>query len=188
MVLENVEHATEKAVFNKKNYVTMKKSILLKTSLVMLFCFVGLLIPQKLSAQSTVYFFMKKINNLELDVYQNSKPVFDMFGPITKSKQVKSSMVLPLRTQAPCKRKSVFQATGKTIFSIDATFTNPVNAKTMKYAAEIQLNLIDGATYYVSIKRKGLNDLKMELLSDKEAEKMLKDKKYVALPDYDDTK
>ena len=58
----------------------------------------------------------------------------------------------------------------------------------MKYAAEIQLNLIDGATYYVSIKRKGLNDLKMELLSDKEAEKMLKDKKYVALPDYDDTK
>lgn len=97
-------------------------------------------------------------------------------------------MVLPLRTQAPCKRKSVFQATGKTIFSIDATFTNPVNAKTMKYAAEIQLNLIDGATYYVSIKRKGINDLKMELLSDKEAEKMLKDKKYVALPDYDDTK
>lgn len=58
----------------------------------------------------------------------------------------------------------------------------------MKYAAEIQLNLIDDATYYVFIKRKGLNDLKMELLSDKEAEKMLKDKKYVALPDYDDTK
>ena len=76
MVLENVEHATEKAVFNKKNYVTMKKSIFLKTSLVMLFCFVGLLIPQKLSAQSTVYFFMKKINNLELDVVSKQQACF----------------------------------------------------------------------------------------------------------------
>ena len=37
---------------------------------------------------------MKKINNLELDVYQNSKPVFDMVGPITKSKQVKSSIAI----------------------------------------------------------------------------------------------
>ena len=55
-----------------------------------------------------------------------------------------------------------------------------------KYAAEIQLNLIDGATYYVFITRKGFNDLKMELLSDKEAEKMLKDKKFVALDDYDE--
>ena len=109
-----------------------------------------------------------------------------MVGPVTKSQQVKSAMVLPLETQAPCKRKAVFTATGKTIFSIDATYTNPVNAKTAKYAAEIQLNLIDGATYYVFITRKGFNDLKMELLSDKEAEKMLKDKKFVALDDYDE--
>lgn len=109
-----------------------------------------------------------------------------MVGPVTKTQQVKSAMVLPLNTQAACKRKAVFAATGKTIFSIDATYTNPVNAKTAKYAAEIQLNLIDGATYYVFITRKGFNDLKMELLSDKEAEKMLKDKKFVALDDYDE--
>ena len=147
---------------------------------------ISLLTPQKISAQSTVYFFMRKICNMELDVYQNSKPVFDMVGPITKSQQVKSAMILPLRTQAPCKRKAVFAATGKTIFSIDATYTNPVNAKTAKYAAEIQLNLTDGATYYVFITRKGFNDFKMELLSDKEAEKMLKDKKFVALDDYDE--
>lgn len=147
---------------------------------------ISLLTPQKISAQSTVYFFMRKICNMELDVYQNSKPVFDKVGPITKSQQVKSAMILPLRTQAPCKRKAVFAATGKTIFSIDATYTNPVNAKTAKYAAEIQLNLTDGATYYVFITRKGFNDLKMELLSDKEAEKMLKDKKFIALDDYDE--
>ena len=98
----------------------------------------------------------------------------------------KNQPVLPIETQAPCKRKAVFAATGKTIFSIDATYTNPVNAKIAKYAAEIQLNLTDGATYYVFITRKGFNDLKMELLSDKEAEKMLKDKKFIALDDYDE--
>ena len=152
----------------------------------MLVSVISLLMPQKISAQSTVYFFMRKIWNMELDVYQNSKPIFDMVGPVTKSKQVKSAMVLPIETQAPCKRKAVFAATGKTIFSIDATYTNPVNAKIVKYAAEIQLNLTDGATYYVFITRKGFNDLKMELLSDKEAEKMLKDKKFVALDDYDE--
>lgn len=164
----------------------MKHLSFFKASLVMFISIISLLTPQKISAQSTVYFFMRKICNMELDVYQNSKPVFDMVGPITKSQQVKSAMILPLRTQAPCKRKAVFAATGKTIFSIDATYTNPVNAKTAKYAAEIQLNLTDGATYYVFITRKGFNDLKMELLSDKEAEKMLKDKKFIALDDYDE--
>lgn len=164
----------------------MKHLFFFKASLVMFISIISLLTPQKISAQSTVYFFMRKICNMELDVYQNSKPVFDMVGPITKSQQVKSAMILPLRTQAPCKRKAVFAATGKTIFSIDATYTNPVNAKTAKYAAEIQLNLTDGATYYVFITRKGFNDLKMELLSDKEAEKMLKDKKFIALDDYDE--
>ena len=163
----------------------MKHSSFFKASLVMLVTVISLLMPQKISAQSTVYFFMRKICNTELDVFQNSKPIFDMVGPVTKTQQVKSAMVLPLNTQAACKRKAVFAATGKTIFSIDATYTNPVNAKTAKYAAEIQLNLIDGATYYVFITRKGFNDLKMELLSDKEAEKMLKDKKFVALDDYD---
>ena len=164
----------------------MKHSSFFKASLVMLVTVISLLMPQKISAQSTVYFFMRKICNTELDVFQNSKPIFDMVGPVTKTQQVKSAMVLPLNTQAACKRKAVFAATGKTIFSIDATYTNPVNAKTAKYAAEIQLNLTDGATYYVFITRKGFNDLKMELLSDKEAEKMLKDKKFVALDDYDE--
>ena len=164
----------------------MKHLSFFKASLVMLVSVISLLMPQKISAQSTVYFFMRKICNTELDVFQNSKPIFDMVGPVTKTQQVKSAMVLPLNTQAACKRKAVFAATGKTIFSIDATYTNPVNAKTAKYAAEIQLNLIDGATYYVFITRKGFNDLKMELLSDKEAEKMLKDKKFVALDDYDE--
>lgn len=164
----------------------MKHSSFFKASLVVLVSVINLLMPQKVSAQSTVYFFMRKIYNTELDVYQNSKPIFNMVGPVTKSKQVKSAMVLPLETQAPCKRKAVFAATGKTIFSIDATYTNPVNAKIAKYAAEIQLNLTDGATYYVFITRKGFNDLKMELLSDKEAKKMLKDKKFVALDDYDE--
>lgn len=132
----------------------MKHSSFFKASLVMLVTVISLLMPQKISAQSTVYFFMRKICNTELDVFQNSKPIFDMVGPVTKTQQVKSAMVLPLNTQAACKRKAVFAATGKTIFSIDATYTNPVNAKTAKYAAEIQLNLIDGATYYVFITRK----------------------------------
>lgn len=91
----------------------MKHSSFFKASLVVLVSVINLLMPQKVSAQSTVYFFMRKIYNTELDVYQNSKPIFNMVGPVTKSKQVKSAMVLPLETQAPCKRKAVFAATGK---------------------------------------------------------------------------
>lgn len=58
-------------------------------------------------------FLYEKICNTELDVFQNSKPIFDMVGPVTKTQQVKSAMVLPLNTQAACKRKAVFAATGK---------------------------------------------------------------------------
>lgn len=153
----------------------------------MLVGIISLLMPQKVSAQSTVYFFIDKVCNLDVFMFKNSEPLFDMVGPITKKRQTKSAMVLPLCTQAPCKRKTVFHATGKSIFEMEATYTNPVNAKTSKVAAEIQLNLTDGAVYYVKIGFRGLrNDMKLELLSDKEAEKILKDKKYVALDDYDE--
>jgi hypothetical protein len=51
-------------------------------------------------------------------------------------------------------------------------------------AGEIQLNLTSGSTYYVSITNKGLNDMQLKNLTEKEAEKLLKNKKYVALPEY----
>lgn len=123
---------------------------------------------------------------MEVDVFKNSEPLFDMVGPVIKTQYIKSAMVMPLKTQAPCKRKAVFKSTGKSLFEVEVTYTNFVNAKVSKAAAEIQLNLTDGATYYVFITNKGMNDIKMKLLSDKEAEKMLKDKKFVALPDYDE--
>lgn len=48
----------------------MKHSSFFKASLVVLVSVINLLMPQKVSAQSTVYFFMRKIYNTELDVYQ----------------------------------------------------------------------------------------------------------------------
>lgn len=61
---------------------------------------------------------------------------------------------------------------------------NAVNGKISTMAGEIQLNLTSGSTYYVSITNKGLNDMQLKNLTEKEAEKLLKNKKYVALPEY----
>ena len=50
--------------------------------------------------------------------------------------------------------------------------------------AEIQLNLSEGAVHYIQLKFKGLNDVQLKELSEKEGLKLLKDKKYKELPDY----
>ena len=50
----------------------------------MLVSVISLLMPQKISAQSTVYFFIDKVCNLDVFMFKNSEPLFDMVGPITK--------------------------------------------------------------------------------------------------------
>jgi hypothetical protein len=107
-----------------------------------------------------------------------------LFGCLKKTIKPSGNMQLPFNQYAPCYRKCIFKNEGKILFSAECKHINAVNGKISTMAGEIQLNLTSGSTYYVSITNKGLNDMQLKNLTEKEAEKLLKNKKYVALPEY----
>ena len=50
--------------------------------------------------------------------------------------------------------------------------------------AEIQLNLSEGSVHYIKLSFKGMNDVQLKEVEEKEGLKLLKDKKYKELPEF----
>ena len=136
------------------------------------------------SAQSTVYFFMRSSSNSTCTMKLNGKEVFDMRGPLQKTQKAVGPMIYPLQVYSPSKRKCTFKNKGKMLFTFDMKYKVPTTGEVKNYLAEIQLNLTESSVHYVRIGAKGLNDVQFKELTQKEGEKLLKDKKYVFLPDY----
>lgn len=115
----------------------------------------------------------------------NGKEIFDMTGPIKRTiKADGEALRFPFHQYSPCYRKCSFKNEGKMLFLAECKHTNVTNGKVTTMAGEIQLNLVEGGVYYVFITNKGLNDFQLKELTEKEANKLLKNKKYIALPEY----
>lgn len=158
-------------LFQKKNYA------------ILLFSLFG---PFSVSAysQSTVYFFIKSVGNVTTTIKQNGKEIFDMTGPIKKTIKPSGNMYLPYHQYSACYRKCTFKNDGKILFLAECKHTNASNGKVSTMVGEIQLNLTDKMVYYISITNKGFNDVQMKVLTEKEANKLLNNKKYVSLSEY----
>ncbi|WP_337788705.1 hypothetical protein [Phocaeicola plebeius] len=136
-------------------------------------------------AQSTVYFFMKKGGgNLSLNLKLNGKEISQIELPIKKTYPVNDTFRIPYYIYSPWVKKCTLNKEGKNLFSFDCKQINPTNLKESDYVAEIQLNLYNGSKHYIILTNKGLFDVQLKELTEKEAEKLLKNKKYVALPEY----
>lgn len=138
-------------------------------------------------AQSTIYFFVGAIANAECVLKQNGKEIFELRGPLKKTHSAASmDAMYPYNIYSPCSKKGVFKSDGKVLFAVDYVFTNCRNGSKRNLAAEIQLNLTEGSVHYVILKNKGFNDVQFKELSQKEGEKLLKNKKYISLEEYID--
>lgn len=156
----------------------MKKELLLLTFFAFLCC-------GSLHAQSTIHFFCPSLGNVETTLKINGEEIGDLRGPVKKTYEA-----IPPHTlygsviYHACMKKCLLNDEGKALFSIDITFLNAVNGDISKYASEIQINLMDGDIHYIVVSPKGLNDLELKEVSTKEGGKLLKNKKYIQLPDY----
>lgn len=135
-------------------------------------------------AQSTVYFFFPSLGNIESTLKLNGEELCELRGPVKKVYPPISSMKYESIIYSACKRKCILKEEGKVLFAIDMKFLNAVNGDISNYACELQLNLVDGDVHYVNVIRHGFSDIQFEEVSGKKAEKLLKDKRYVELPDY----
>ncbi len=129
-------------------------------------------------AQSTVYFFSPQLMDMKCMVKLNGKKAIEMRGPFKKTLTPKGYD--PFYIYSPCYRKCLFKNEGKMLFVLDAASTKD----NRKWTAEIQLNLMEGSVHYVKIASKGFSDVQFKELTQKEGEKLLKNKKYVPLDDY----
>lgn len=153
---------------------------LTRTIIVAILC---LVVSPLTNAQSTVYIFSHETVNSEVPVTKNGEFLFDMRGPLKKSKE-SSAFVIPLNTYSESFRKCTFNDEGKVVIGFQYKYTNPVNAEVITYADEIQINLSTGSVHYLFITRKGFNNAQIKEISEKEANKKMKDKKIVELPEY----
>lgn len=101
-----------------------------------------------------------------------------------KTYPVNDTFRIPYYIYSPWVKKCTLNKEGKNLFSFDCKQINPTNLKESDYVAEIQLNLYNGSKHYIILTNKGLFDVQLKELTEKEAEKLLKNKKYVALPEY----
>ena len=91
----------------------------------------------------------------------------------------------PNRFYHAAKKKVTINEEGKALFSAKYTFyANMDRNNPRDMVAELQLNLSEGSVHYIQLKFKGMNDVQLIELSEKEGLKLLKDKKYQELPDY----
>ena len=135
-------------------------------------------------AQSTVFFFTKSFENSEITLKMNGQEIGELRGSVKKTVGPIASMKLPSISYHPCKKKCVINDEGKVIFSVDFKFTNVGTLAVSELDTEIQLNLSNGSIHYIMLENKGLKDIRLKEISEKDAKKMLNDKKYEMLPDY----
>ncbi|MBE6259580.1 MAG: hypothetical protein E7107_01965 [Prevotella sp.] len=136
------------------------------------------------NAQSTVYVFMRSAINADCVMAINGGEPFEIRGPLKKT-MMNLSGPEPNRFYHPAKKKIVLKEEGKALFSAKYTFyANMDRSNPRDMVAEIQLNLSEGSVHYVKLSFKGMNDVQLKEVEEKEGLKLLKDKKYKELPEF----
>lgn len=127
------------------------------------------------SAKSTVYVFAVE-SWVPIPVKINNQEAFEMRGT-PKGRDMTARF-------SACKKKCTLDSEGKIIFSFEFSRTNQATGTVYNYADEIQLNLSEGSIHFIQIKPKGFNDYTFKELSEKDANKLLNNKKSLLLPEY----
>lgn len=136
------------------------------------------------NAQSTVYVFMRSSVNADCVMSINGSEPFEIRGPLKRT-MMNLHGPEPNKFYHPAKKKIVLKEEGKALLSAKYTFyANMDRSNPRDMVAEIQLNLSEGSIHYIQLSFKGMNDVQLKEISEKEGLKLLKDKKYKELPEF----
>lgn len=117
----------------------------------------------------------------------DGKDAGSMFGKETKRIECSSwnGFLTPAITYSKAVKPCIINKEGKTIFKIFLEWAPVIEPNSiMKMADECQLDLVDGETYYIHSKRKGITGIQFVEIKAKTGEKLLKNKKYEHLPNF----
>lgn len=132
-------------------------------------------------AQSTVYFFTPSTINNVCPITMNGDSIFNLRGPYKKT--INNAIIsIPLDMYAAAYKKCVFKEEGKVIFVANYKAQDPEKPGISEFLSEIQINLFEGSVHYIRLAAKGMYDMELKELTEKESKKYFK--KSVELPEY----
>ena len=137
-----------------------------------------------INAQSSVTFLTKKMASTDTKIVVNGNKSISLNGNVVKTLN-DASFAIPYKVISPCYRQLNIKDAGKVMFSVNIDFTKVSTCSVTKYASEIQLNLTPNSKHYVLVTNKGLKDFQLKEISEKEALKMMSNKKMLRLPTID---
>ncbi|MGM9815487.1 MAG: hypothetical protein ACI304_00305 [Lepagella sp.] len=152
----------------------------MKKFLIFLMCLIGICVSDAY-AESIVYLFAKAGNSMDYQVSCDGVNVCDLNGPTKKTMDGNGMFKIPYRVAHSCYRKLTFNKEGKVVITVNGDFTQCSNLKHILMKAEYQLDLEDGGIYYLDVKGKGLNDLQIKPLKEKDALKNMESEKWKEL-------
>lgn len=140
-------------------------------------------------AESTVYVIQRDDaggSELKFDLSIDGNKIGSLLGSLKKMyPPVAGATYLPTSIYNPAIKKCVLNNEGKTLFRVDTWMKYAVNpSQIIEGYAEIQLDIEDGKTYYLTLKAKGLKDMELIEISEDIGLKELKNKKYDFLPEW----
>lgn len=141
-----------------------------------------LLSSMSAQAQGNVIFMMPSLPMYGTITVNGEQP-FELKGDVKKVHKAGSVMKYDMIEYTDCYRKCIIKGEGNVLFSYEGSFRNSVSGDIYKYASEIQIDIEDGKTYYVLVERHGFNDQKLSIIPEKKAQKFMKKKNCVELPD-----
>lgn len=133
------------------------------------------------SAQSTVYFFVPSIGNCECALKMNGDSIAQLRGPYKKTIN-NSVFKVPYVVYDDAYKKCTFKEEGKVIFVVDYRYQIPSTLETKQLLAEIQINLSEGSVHYIRMAPKGMYNMQLKEITEKDAQKYFK--KSAELPEY----
>ncbi len=137
-------------------------------------------------AESNVYIFYPEVLSAtegnstrpEATICINGDTQMPVYGKCKRTFDANTSLRRPLYYYSGGVQKCIFNSEGKVVITYTFNHINGMNLTKTPFLVEIQLDLIDGETYYVEFSRK-----KAKLLPNKKGENKLKKADFV-MPDW----
>ena len=131
-------------------------------------------------AESNVYVFLKSVGNSDANISINGEKLCDLNGSIKKVMGGSTVIEHELLISNDCFRKIEIEGEGKIKLSLSMEYANPMAGTEKTFSADISFEVENGKSYYFEVANKGLSDIILKEMSEKNAVKKIK--KWEELP------
>lgn len=108
--------------------------------------------------------------NCDIKIAINGAEVCDLNGSICKTMNVQEGT---MTKRESCYHNIIVEGEGKIVITGTMFYTVPTTGNVNPYKGEISLDIEDGETYYLQLTNKGIHDMQIKDVKEKDAKKWI---------------